>query len=437
MRKLGFQLYRTLLVGGLLAMLLPGAANAQPPLWKRQLGTTADDLIQDVATDTSGSVYVAGSTGGSLAAVNQGFTDAWVTKFNSTGKIQWTRQIGTVGFDFAFGVATDIDGNVYICGATSDDTINVPQASIGAWVAKFNPTGKLLWKRQLGTSGSEYANGVVVDPTGNVYVSASINRTLVGEGETTRRGALVAKFNPTGKLIWKQQLAPTVEDLSNDIAVDATGNIYLSGFKDNFLNPSNFRGDDAWVAKYNPSGKLLWQQQLGTSQRDTAEGVIVDTSGNAYISGSTGDALAGANQGIIDAWLAKYSPAGKLIWKQQLGSSKVDEARSVTLDTFGNAYISGYSDSVIAGANQGRSDAWLAKYSPAGKLVWKQQLGSSGSDYSNSVATDTFGSVYIAGYTYGALFGVNQGERDAWVVKYPQTPPEKLNLRINIPSAQP
>lgn len=423
-----------IIICGLLGTLLPLPTQAQTPLWKRQLGTSGDDLIQDVATDTSGSVYVAGSTGGSLAAVNQGFTDAWVTKFNSTGKIQWTRQIGTVGFDFAFGVATDIDGNVYICGATSDTINTVPRASVGAWVAKFNPTGKLLWKRQLGTSGSEYANSVVVDTTGNIYVSASIDRTLIGEGETTRRGALVAKFNPTGKLIWKQQLAPTVEDLSNDIAVDANGNIYLSGFKDNFLNPSNFRGDDAWVAKYNPSGKLLWQQQLGTSQRDTAEGVIVDTSGNAYISGSTGDAIAGANQGSIDAWLAKYSPAGKLLWKQQLGSSKVDQAQSVTVDTFGNAYISGDTDGAIAGANQGSTDAWFAKYSPDGKQVWKQQLGSSGSDYSSAVATDSFGSVYIAGYTYGALFSANQGERDAWVVKYPQTPPEKLNLRINVPS---
>jgi hypothetical protein len=130
--------------------------------------------------------------------------------------------------------------------------------------------------------------------------------------------------------------------------------------------------------------------------------------------------LAGTNQGYHDAWVAKYNSSGKLQWKQQLGTLIYDDSLGVATDSGGNVYISGFTDGPLAGTYKGDYDAWVAKYNSSGKLQWKQQLGSSVSDFSNGVTVDSSGNVYISGFTAGALAGTNKGGADAWVAKYSQ-----------------
>jgi len=279
-----------------LGTLLPVAATAQTPIWKRQLGTSDYNSSSGVAVDTRGNTYISGVTFGSLAGANQGSIDAWVAKYNNTGKLVWKQQLGTSDYDSSFAVAVDTYGNAYISGTTAASLAGANQGGSDAWVAKYNNSGKLVWKRQLGSSGDDESYGVAVDTYGNVYIS----------GYTT--GA-------------------------------------LAGAKQG--------GSDAWVAKYNSSGKLVWKQQLGSSEYDTSSGIAVDTYGNVYISGETDGALARALQGYYDAWVAKYNSDGKLIWKQQLGTSNEDVSFGVAVDTIGNLYISGITDGALAGANQG------------------------------------------------------------------------------------
>ena len=112
--------------------------------------------------------------------------------------------------------------------------------------------------------------------------------------------------------------------------------------------------------------------------------------------------------------------AQTLSWKRQLGTSSSDSSNGVATDRNGNVYVSGITYGSLAGANQGTIDAWVAKYNSSGTLVWKRQLGTDSEDRSNGVATDSNGNVYISGYTQGSLAGANQGAIDAWVVKYTQ-----------------
>jgi hypothetical protein len=103
--------------------------------------------------------------------------------------------------------------------------------------------------------------------------------------------------------------------------------------------------------------------------------------------------------------VAKYSPEGTLLWTKQLGTSDYDSSLGVATDSQGNVFISGETSGALAGSNKGDKDAWVAKYSPEGTLLWTKQLGSSGDDGSPGVATGSQGNVFISGVTEGALKG--------------------------------
>lgn len=168
--------------------------------------------------------------------------------------------------------------------------------------------------------------------------------------------------------------------------------------------------EDAWIAKYSRVGILLWKRQLGTSQIDAASGVAIDRNGNAYVSGNT-QTYCVRCAGELNAWLVKYSASGSFIWKRQLPSGSRNSVSGVATDDKSYVYIAGWTTGSLGGPNQGSYDAWLAKYSPAGLLLWIQQLGTPDGDFARGLATDDKGGVYIVGDT-DSISG------DAWIAKY-------------------
>jgi hypothetical protein len=151
---------------------------------------------------------------------------------------------------------------------------------------------------------------------------------------------------------------------------------------------------------------------------DQSLGVATDGEGNVYISGWSEGSLVGADAGPVNAFAAKYSAGGALLWTRQLGTPEGTVSRGAATDGDGNVYISGETWGSLGGANQGERDAWVAKYSAEGALLWARQLGTSAEDVSSGVATDGDGNVYISGGTYGSLGGANEGGFDAFVAKY-------------------
>jgi hypothetical protein len=222
--------------------------------------------------------------------------------------------------------------------------------------------------------------------------------------------AWVAKYKvgPNGatQVLWTKQLGTSEYDASRGVATDSQGNVFISGFTRGALAGSNKGLVDTWVAKYSPEGTLLWKKQLGTSEYDYSFGVATNSQGNVFISGYTGGAIAGSNKGVSDAWVAKYSPEGTLLWTKQLGTSYFDYSFGVATDSQGNVFISGATYGALAGSNKEYNDpdAWVAKYSPNGKLLWLRQEGTTRrSDYASDVATDNNGHVLVTGYTYSSL----------------------------------
>ncbi len=199
------------------------------------------------------------------------------------------------------------------------------------------------WIKQIGTWGSDWGHSVAVGSNGNAYISGTTYGSLDGNNAGSF-DAFLTEYDSSGVLVWTRQLGTSAEDVSNSVAVDSNGNVYISGETEGSLdgNSAGDAGDmDAFLAKYDSSGVWQWTRQLGTSSNDYSKSVAVDSNGNAYISGKTEGDLDGNNAGSYDAFLAKYDSSGVWQWTRQLGTSATDYSRAVAVDSNGNAYISG------------------------------------------------------------------------------------------------
>ncbi len=307
--------------------------------------------------------------------------------------LDWTRQFGTVRDDIAYAVSADGLGSVYIAGVTQND-LNFDN---DAWMASYDATGALLWTRQLGTAGNEIGSAVSADGLGSVYLAGSTNGNLAGPNAGSGGDAWVARYDDAGALLWTRQFGTTGVDVASAVSADGLGNVYVAGQTRGNLAGPNAGGDDAWVARYDATGTLLWTRQFGTTGREFASAISADGLGNVYVAGGTGGNLAGPGAGGVDAWVGKYDANGALLWTRQLGTTSGEHASAVSADGLGNVYVAGSTTGNLGGPNAGGSDAWLARYDAAGTLLWTRQFGTARIDSANAVSADGSGNVYVAG----------------------------------------
>ena len=333
------------------------------------------------------------------------------------------------------GIAADAAGNVYVTGPTTGTLPGSPTANQGNYdlfLVKYNSAGDNIWTRQLGSPDNDVASAVAVDAAGNAYVAGSTAGALPGSPMTNQGNddLFLVKYNSAGDVAWTRQTGSPNADSASAVAVDTTGNAYVTGSTAGTLpgSPTTNQGkSDLFLVKYNPAGDNVWTRQLGSPDADAANAVAVDGAGNAYLAGSTTGTLPGSpapNEGNDDLFLVKYNPAGDIVWTRQMGSESFDTATAVAVDTAGNVYVAGYTTGTLPGsptANQGFADLFLVKYNSAGDNVWTRQLGSPGYDRSSGVSVDAAGNIYVAGTTGNVLPGspvTNRGGIDLFVVKF-------------------
>ncbi len=359
-----------------------------------------------IAVDASGQAYVTGTatstnfpvTAGAFQTVNSGGTlSSFVTKLNSQGNaLVYSTYLGGPNPGYATGIAIDASGEAYVTGraystgfpVTSGafQTVNNGAANSGfnAFVSKLNHQGSaLLYSTYLGGSSSDSANGIAIDTAGNAYIVGdtvsedfpvtsgafqAVNKSSfagnTGEGIAN---AFVAKMNSTGTaLVYSTYLGGTYIDAGYAIAVDGSGNAYVTGragstdfpvtpgaFQTVSGNKNNY--PNAFVTKLNPSGTALdYSTYLGGNGvlGDKAYAIAVDASGNAYVTGSatsiptTPSAFQTRPGAQFDnAFLTKLNPTGSaLLYSTFLdgGDNKGSIGNGVAVDTDGNAYLTGF-----------------------------------------------------------------------------------------------
>jgi hypothetical protein len=267
-------------------------------LWCRQLGTSGSDRSYGVATDHLGNVFISGWTEGSLDEPNAGGHDAFVSKYDSAGSLQWTRQFGTSGYDTGYGVATDQLGNIVLSGGSYYD----------AYVRKYDSGGDVLWTRRLGTTDKgEISFDVATDHLGNILITGVTGGNLAGP-QSGGDDAFVSMYDPSGNPLWTRQLGTSVADYSYGVATDSLRNIFIAGMTRGDLGGPSTGESDVFVSKYDSHGTLLWTRQMGTSYQETGWGLTVDSLDNVYVAGDSYGSWDDPNAGYTDGFLVKLVP---------------------------------------------------------------------------------------------------------------------------------
>jgi hypothetical protein len=257
--------------------------------------------------------------------------------YDAQGTYKWGRVVGRDADTSGTGVSADGLGGVYISGVTNGDVAGPNAGQRDAFLARFG-TGE--WQAQLGTAQNDEGADVSADGLGNIYITGSTYGSLAGPA-AGGGDAFLAKYDTQGAFQWMRQLGTPGDDGSAGVAADGLGNVYISGSTGGDLGGPNAGGSDAFLAKYDPTGNLLWTRQFGSAQSDESRGVSADGIGGVYITGLTYGSLAGPNAGDSDAFIAKYDSAGNFQWARQWGGAFYDRSDDVSADGLGNAYITG------------------------------------------------------------------------------------------------
>jgi hypothetical protein len=301
------------------------------------------------------------------------------------------------------------------------------------------------WAKSGGGAGNEYNWGIAVDASGNSVVAGHFFSTSLSLGSATLtnlgdRDCFVVKYDPSGNVLWANRIGGLYDDGVFDVALDASGNSYVTGYFSGIITVGSTTltsagNYDVFLIKYDPSGIVVWAKSVGGTGQEMGWCVAVDGAGNSYLTGEfassamTAGSTTLSSAGDFDIFILKFDATGSVLWAKGIGGSLEDRGRSISVDGAGNIYTTGWfkSNALSFGSttitNSGDFDMFIVKYSSSGAVLWARKEGGSGFEYGRSIVADVSGNIYITGpfnstFSYGATTLTNAGSLDIFVSKH-------------------
>jgi hypothetical protein len=342
---------------------------------------------------------------------------------------QWIKQQGTGGI--SNGVSSDALQNTYATGMVSNpglfDNVTIPCNASDVFVAKYDPSGGLIWAKTAGGPILDQGYDIATDPTGNSYVVGAIQTngiyptvtfdaiTLMGHGDYDW---FIAKYDPNGSVVWAKNAGGTGGDIAYGVALDNSGGVYVAGFFSGTMIVDGVTVTsaglyDIFVAKYDSDGTLLWLKRAGGTGSDIAHGIVVDSAGNIGIVGEFQNTATFGNHSIValglgDAFIAKYDSSGNNLWVHKGGSTiiyQTDRANAIAADGSNGFYVTGdftstatFDSLSVTSIGPNASDIFLAKYDTNGAIQWLHHGGGIHADIGYAVGVDQSGNSYVSGF---------------------------------------
>lgn len=326
--------------------------------------------------------------------------------------------------------------------------------------ALFAQTQTWQWAYHAGDHGYESATSVAVDTSGNAYITGPYTSAFINFGTFSLLNSFsgtsdifLVKIAPSGTVLWAKTFGGADGDQGNSVAVDASGNVILTGwfasanisFDSTVLNNSGTASSDLFIAKYDSSGDLIWAKSAGGSINDRGYGVSTDAYSNIFVTGwyssptinfGTG-VLSNAGSATNDIFLVKYDANGTALWSNTIGGNNNDAANACATDASGNTYVTGnfvsssinFGTGVLTNAGSGTNDLFITKYDPSGVSLWSASAGGINEEMGNGIAFSG-NNVYLTGnfssptVTFGstpALTNAGAGTNDIFLAGYSST----------------
>jgi len=428
------------------------------------IGGSGQDFAYALALDNSGRAYVTGytqssrfptTTGTYQSTFNGGESDVFVTRLSSDAQsLSYSTFLGGTRQDIAYDIAVNSSGQAYVTGYTYSN--NFPTTNLAydesfnggqdVFVSKLSADGSsLVYSTYLGGWNNEEGKGIAIGSDGKAYVAGHTYSTdfptTTGAYDDTYDASIdtfvTVLENDGSSLSCSTYLGGSGYDYCKDIALDGTGQIFVSGqtYSTNFPTTTgafstahNGGGYDGFVTAFNSTlTSLVYSSFLGGSGSDTCLAITVNSSGQAMVTGyttsanfpSTSGAYDESFNGSDDAYVTVFNASGNgLIYSTFLGANSTDQGKAIAVDSTGKAYVTGYTYSsnfpitsgVFDSTINGNTDVFVSVLNTAGsELSYSTFLGGSDDDYGRGIATDSSGNIYVAGYTKSTDFPVSEG----------------------------
>ena len=400
-------------------------------IWAKSIGGAGNEVGYSIVLDATGSVYTTGYFSGtvdfnpgagtfSLTSVSN--DDIFISKLDASGNFIWAKSIGGAGYDYGISVVLDVSGNVYTSGyffGTVDfdpgvGTFSLTSAgSYDVFISKLDAFGNFIWAKNMGGANVDRGASITLDPSGNVYTTGYFSGTAdfdpgVGTfnliSSASSWDIFISKLDASGNFIWAKSMSGANNDLGNSVTIDATGNVYTTGYF---------------------SGTVDFDPGVGTNNLTSS--------------------------GVADIFISKLDASGNFIWAKRIGGSSSNWGSYIRLDPSGNVYTTGYFSGTTdfdpgTGnfniTSAGSQDIFISKLDVSGNFLWAKSMGGPGSDWGYSIALDISGNVYTTGYFSGtvdfdpgaSVFNLTAvGVSDVFVLKLNQGPTyiDEMNSETN------
>ena len=484
--------------------------------WASYFGGEKDESGRNIISDEKGNIYITGETSSQTFPIQEGggYVDssntsvqAYISKFSNNGVLLWSTYFGGNARALGQDIALDQAGNLYLCGSVESEDLPLIQSpgayynnshggGYDAFIAKFDPGGNLLWSTLYGADADDEAYSINCDSKGNVFVVGSTlsdNLPLVNPGNGSyfqskkkAKAGFILKFDAIGKMLWATYFDGDDDDLLESSCIDKNDNLIINGVTKSSDFPvystggayfqsmkadTNSKYHDAFIAKFNNQGKLLWSTYFGGSHDDYSGNqprtnyIDTDSASNIFITGSTrstdfpvlnpgaGAYFQGTLQGSLDVFISKFSSGGTLLWSTFYGGTKDDRGFALHVDRGGTLYVGGMANNGLPLVNPGGGahvqnyqgtyfNAFLARFNPLQTLTWATYSGGNHINWFDDFTTDKNNCLFVSGgwkssnaYTVDPGRGTyyqptnNSGSRDICLLKFCDVPIPKATTK--------
>ncbi len=302
--------------------------------------------------------------------------------------------------------------------------------------------GNFIWAGSFNGTDNGGGTSIVTDSSGNTYISGSFSGTIDSDPSTTgvhnltsngENDCFVSKLDANRNFIWSKKFGGIKSDQCNDVIVDTSGNLYITGYFSETVDfdPSTAGvyeltsngHPDVFITKLDKNGSFVWAKAFGGTDWDHCEGIVVDDYGNVFALGLfygsvdfdpsvAGDHILTSN-GQRDIFISKLDMNGLFVWAKRIGGTHIDYGTSITIDDKANIYITGYFQNTVdfdpsdAGifnlTSEGESDIFISKLDANGTFAWAKRIGGTSFDGGNSITIDENENVYTTGEFRGTV----------------------------------
>ncbi len=357
-------------------------------VWQKNYGGTNLEVFRMALETQDGGFILSGETQSNNGIVvgNDGGTDLWVVKIDSIGNIEWQKCLGGTNAEDFGGILQTNNGGYLVFGVADSNNGDLagikPTRGHDWWVVSLSATGSILWSKIYGGSKNEGASAIIQCADGN-YILTGASSSIDGNvsngwnGTGSLSTGWVVKIDTLGNIIWEKsygskQLNTSYNEGFFSVQNTPDGGCILAGcVSANWSIVSGHHGGyDFWVLKLDSLGNFQWQQCYGGSARDWPYAIKSTQDGGWIIIGETysSDFDVTNFKGVADVWLVKISSTGVLEWQKCLGGNNGETGTDIYQTPNGGFMLTGYtgsSNNGDVGFNNGNTDIWLVKLSPA------------------------------------------------------------------------